>query len=103
MTTEVLRRIEASPHFKDLVRKRSRLGWLLAILMLIIYYAFILVIAFDPQLLATPISEGSITTYGIPVGLAIIIASIALTGIYVWRANNEFDRLVATVLKEAQL
>jgi uncharacterized membrane protein (DUF485 family) len=102
MTTQILRRIEASPHFKDLVRKRSRLGWLLTFLMLIIYYAFILVIAFDPQLLGTPLAEGAVTTYGIPVGLAIIIVAIALTGIYVWRANNEFDRLVATVLKEAQ-
>ena len=102
MTTQILRHIEASPHFKDLVRQKRRLGWLLAIIMLVIYYAFILVIAFDPALLATPISEGGITTYGIPAALAIILISIALTGIYVWRANSEFDRLVALVLKEAQ-
>ena len=33
-------------------------------------------------------------TVGIPVGVAIIVFSFALTGIYVKRANSEFDGLL---------
>jgi len=69
--------------------------------MLAIYYAFIMVIAFQPDLLATPLSADTITTVGIPAGVAIIISAFILTGIYVHRANGEFDELNATIVKEA--
>ena len=39
------------------------------------------------------------TTVGIPVGIAIIVFAFGLTGIYVKRANSEFDDLT-TKIKE---
>ena len=86
-------KVENNPKYRELVRKRSRFGWTLAILMLVIYYAFILTIAFAPGFLARPLSETSIITVGIPIGLGVIISAFVLTGIYVWRANTEFDRI----------
>ncbi|MGZ9272720.1 MAG: DUF485 domain-containing protein [Candidatus Binatia bacterium] len=86
-------KVENHPKFQELVRKRSRFGWTLAILMLLIYYAFIMTIAFAPEFLARPLSETSIITVGIPIGLGVIISAFVLTGIYVWRANTEFDRI----------
>jgi uncharacterized membrane protein (DUF485 family) len=86
-------KVENHPKYQELVRKRSRFGWTLAILMLIIYYSFIMTIAFAPEFLARPLSETSIITVGIPIGLGVIISAFVLTGIYVWRANTEFDRL----------
>ncbi|SDS73858.1 DUF485 domain-containing protein [Pseudomonas oryzae] len=98
----VYRQIYANPRFQELVAKRGRFAWLLAIIMLVAYYAFILVIAFDPKLLGTPLSEGSIITWGIPAGLGLIFLSFILTGIYVQRANGEFDRITQEILNEAQ-
>jgi uncharacterized membrane protein (DUF485 family) len=71
--------------------------------MLVVYYAFILLIAFSPETLGASLS-GGMTTVGIPVGIAIIIFSFAMTGIYVKRANSEFDDLLKKVkddVKEA--
>ena len=41
-------------------------------------------------------------TLGIPLGLGVIVAAIVLTGVYVRRANGEFDRLTATAIRSAQ-
>ncbi|MCL7461604.1 DUF485 domain-containing protein [Pseudomonas sp. NW5] len=94
--------IHADPRFQALVSKRGRFAWGLAVLMLAAYFAFILVIAFDPQLLGTPLSAGSVTTWGMPIGLGLIFMSFILTGVYVQRANGEFDRLTREILDEVQ-
>lgn len=91
--------IKNNPKFNELVKKRSRLAWSLSAVILAVYYAFILVIAFDPEVLGT--SMGGIMTVGIPVGVAIIVIAFALTGVYVKRANTEFDALTQQIKEEA--
>ncbi|MEZ5758641.1 MAG: DUF485 domain-containing protein [Emcibacteraceae bacterium] len=93
-------RISNDPKFIELVSRRGRFAWILSIIMLVAYYGFILLIAFDPSFLGTPVSEGSITTFGIPVGMSIIFLSFILTGIYVVRANNEFDEMNKEIVEE---
>jgi len=78
--------------YAELERKRGRFSWLLASIVMLTYFSFILVIAFAPELFATPIIEGKIITWGIPVGLFVILLSFLLTGVYVYRANKEFDQ-----------
>jgi uncharacterized membrane protein (DUF485 family) len=65
-----------------------------------VYYGYIALIAFDKELLARPIGAG-VTTLGIPLGIGVIVFTIVITGFYVRRANSEFDRLTAEILKEA--
>ena len=60
--------------------------------MMVVYYGFILLVAFDKPLLASRLGEG-VTTLGMPIGLGVIVFTIVITGIYVRRANSEFDRL----------
>ena len=93
-------RIEANPKYHELRRKRNTFGWALTALMLVVYYGFIGLIAFDKQFLAQPLGTG-VTTLGIPIALGVIIFTILITGLYVRRANNEYDRLTAEILKEA--
>jgi uncharacterized membrane protein (DUF485 family) len=83
--------------------KRSRFSWTLAAIVLIVFYGFILVVAFAPQLLATPLSEGSVTSVGIPIGVGIIIFFWLLTGYFIRRANREFDATNVEILQEAEL
>lgn len=90
MKAEVLKKLKENPRLWELIEKREKFSWTMAIIMLVVYYAFILTIAFDPQLLGKPLGEG-VMTVGIPVGIGVIIFAFILTGIYVNKANKEFD------------
>ena len=102
MNDLIYQRVVSNPRFRELVQKRSRFAWLLSGITLVLYVAFILLIAFDPQWLGTPLYEGATITRGIPVGVGLIVISFVLTGIYVIRANSEFDRLTADIIREVQ-
>lgn len=87
------------PRYIELVSRRSRLAWSLSAVMLAIYFGYVLLIAFRRDLLARPIGEG-VTSLGIPLGIGVILAGIALTGIYVHRANRDYDPLLAALRKD---
>jgi uncharacterized membrane protein (DUF485 family) len=96
-----LRRIENDPNYQKLVSERRSLGWTLAIITLVMYYGYIAIVAFAPSLIAVPLF-GSITV-GIVLGVAIILASILLTGIYVLRANAEYDDLTNAIVSASKM
>ena len=100
MSDEIVARIEANPKYHELRRKRNAFGWALTLLMLVVYFGYIALIAFNKPFLAQPIGNG-VTTLGIPIGLGVIVFTIVITGFYVRRANSEFDRLTAEILEEA--
>ncbi len=100
MIDPLVARIEANPKYHELRRKRNLFGWSLTALMVVVYYGYIALIAFNKPFLAQPIGAGVISL-GIPIGLGVIIFTIVITGIYVRRANGEYDRLTAEILKEA--
>lgn len=100
--TALARRIERDPDFQRLVARRSRFAWTLALAMAAIYFGFILLVAFDPKWLGTPLRDG-VTTIGIPLGLGVILSAFVLTGIYVRRANSEFDALIDRIKARAKL
>ena len=99
MTDPVIARISANPKYLELKRKRNRFGWLLAVCMLVVYYGYIALIAFNKEFLSQPIG-GGVTTIGIPIGMGVIIFTIVITGIYVRRANTEFDALTRQILEK---
>ncbi|MEO7497202.1 MAG: DUF485 domain-containing protein [Massilia sp.] len=99
MQNDIVERIEANPNYQRLVHERSTFGWILAWLMLIVYYGFILLVAFNRELLSTPIGSG-VTTWGMPIGLFVILFTVVVTGIYVRRANNTYDALTAAIKQE---
>ena len=102
MNEQLCQRIENSAHFRELVASRQRFAAILSVIMLVIYVGFILLIAFAPGWLGTPLHVGTSVTRGIPLGIGVIVISFILTGIYVWRANGEFDRLTKSVLNEVK-
>jgi uncharacterized membrane protein (DUF485 family) len=92
-------RIVADPRYQQLVKSRGRFTWVLTCVMLAAYFGFILLIAFDKSLLARPIG-GGVTSLGIPVGVGLILLAILLTGLYVRRANRDYDPLVRSLKGE---
>ena len=87
MTQEQIEHVKNNPKYQNLVKERSKFAWTLSIIMLVVYYTFIMIIAFDPSLFGMKIGDGVITL-GIPVGIAIIFIAFILAGIYVKRANG---------------
>ena len=67
--------------------------------MLAVYYGYIALIAFDKPFLAKPVGTG-VMSVGVPVGMAVIVFTIVITGIYVRRANSEYDQLTQDILKD---
>ena len=100
MSDPTVQKIQSHPKYLELRTKRNRLGIFLTALMLIVYYGYIALIAFDKKFLAQPIASG-VTSLGIPIGMGVIIFTIVITGIYVRRANGEFDSLTKDILKDA--
>lgn len=100
MQQDLVHKVKSNPKYHELVSSRSKFAWIMSALMLVIYYAFILTIAFNKSLMATPLSQNSTMTIGIPIGLAVIISAFALTGIYIRRANAVFDKLTREIKEE---
>ena len=100
MSDPVVEKIQRHPKYQELRARRTPLGVVLSILMLVVYYGYIALIAFDKEFLAQPIGSG-VTTLGIPIGFGVIVFTVLITGIYVRRANGEFDTLTKEILKDA--
>lgn len=98
MDDKMVLRISTHPTYQKLKATRSSLGWWLTAAMMIVYYGFIVLVAYFKPLMSTRISEG-VTTWGMPVGLFVIAFTILITAIYVRRANSEFDRLAEELNK----
>ena len=99
MADSVISRIRDNPKYAELKQKRSGFGWMLTLLMMVVYYGYIALIAFNKEFLAQPMGAG-VTTIGIPIGMGVIVFTILITGLYVRRANDEFDRLTREILQE---
>ena len=100
MIDPVVDKIQKHPKYLELRKKRNTFGWSLTLLMMIVYYGYIALIAFNKPFLAQPIG-GGVTSLGVPIGMGVIIFTIVITGIYVRRANSEFDALTTEILKDA--
>ncbi len=93
--------VAQDPDYQQLLSERARFSWTLTIIMLVIFFGYILLIAFNKEFLASPIGGGA-TSVGIPIGLGVILIGIALTGVYVRRANREFDPMVRAIREDAE-
>jgi uncharacterized membrane protein (DUF485 family) len=100
MSDPVVDKIQNNPKYQELRSKRSSFGWTLTLLMMVVYYGYIALIAFNKPFLAQPIGAG-VTSLGIPIGMGVIVFTVLITAIYVRRANSEFDALTAEILKDA--
>jgi uncharacterized membrane protein (DUF485 family) len=96
---DVTERIRVNPKYLELKRKRNVFGWTLTLAMMVVYYGYIALIAFNKPFLSQPIGTG-VTTIGVPIGMGVILFTVLITGYYVRRANSEFDALTRAILEE---
>jgi cation/acetate symporter len=93
--------MRVNPKFQELVEKRGRFAWTLAAIVLILFYGFVLMVAYQPAMLGQPLSEGGMLTVGVAAELFLFIFFWVLSFIYVRRANGEFDSLTQDIIKQA--
>lgn len=94
-------RILQNPKFKKMVSKKATLSWTLTIIMLVVYVGFMLLVGYNKEFLMSSLS-GGVTTWGIPLGLGIIVLSFVLCGVYSYIANNSLDHLNEAALREVE-
>lgn len=100
MENDMAAKIAANPKYQKLVATRSSFGWILTMIMMVVYYGYIALIAFNKESLSARLGDG-VMTVGIPVGLGVIFFTILITGFYVRRANSEFDQLTREIVEES--
>lgn len=89
-------RICSDPVFERVTKSRSVWRWGLSAALLIIYFGYVLAIAFDPGLVVGHSRGPNVHLLIIP--LLMILAPVVLTGIYVFKANASFDGLAAAMV-----
>lgn len=102
MSADIYDRIKKNPKFTELVNKRSGYAWMLSFIVLILFYGFILLVAFNPALMSLRLGgETAMITLGPVIILSMFVLFWVLTAMYVRRANGEFDELTRTLISEA--
>jgi uncharacterized membrane protein (DUF485 family) len=94
--------IAKAPLFAELVRKRNKFALTLSWTILVVYYAFVLFASTDPQGFAARIGDGWHIPVGLLAGWFIQLFAFLLTGLYVRRANAEFDVMNEAILAEVE-
>ena len=88
------------PEFRDLAARKNRISVRLTAVTLLVYYGFILLIAFKRDLFASKVAGN--VTFGILLGIGVIITCWLLTGVYVRWANQKYDAMVARIQEKAR-
>lgn len=98
MEKQTARKVLDNPEFQRMTRQKAVLGWSFSAIIFFMYVAYIWVIGSNPDLLKTPVSSDGITTWGIYVGIFVIVFSFVTTGIYVKIANGRFEKMTQDVV-----
>ena len=93
--------IANDPRYSELVRDRQRFSWTLTTITVVVYSAFVSLIAFDKPLMTRPIAGGA-TSIGVVLGVLMLIGTVAICAIYVRRANGIYDAAIADLLSDAR-
>ncbi len=75
--------------------QRWRVAALLTTGMVLVYFGFIALVAFQPRFLATLVSDG--LSIGIVLGACVIVSAWVLTWLYISWANRVYDPALAAL------
>ena len=101
MESELVKKIKSNPKYNELVTKRNSFSLKLSLFVLAMFYGYVLVIAFNKEILATRIGDG-VMTIAYPIAAGIIVISFITTLIYVTRANSEFEDLEMSIKNDVK-
>ena len=88
------------PEFQSMAKRKTSLGLTFSIITLIVWFGYLLLVGFDPDMFAAPLSAGSTIPVGFYIVVAIMIFVPVITWIYVSKANGEFDTMTRKVIDD---
>ena len=100
MAKDIYAHIRNNPKFDELVTKRQRFAVVLSVIVLVLFYGFIMQVAFFPEVIGKQIGDGKLT-YGEVARFFQFVFFVLLTWLYVRRANTEFDQINEELINEA--
>lgn len=80
-----------------LAEQRWRVSWQLTLAMILIYFGFILLVAFNKSFMGSLIIPG--LSWGILLGSLVIITAWVLIYLYVRWTNNYYDRKIEELIR----
>jgi uncharacterized membrane protein (DUF485 family) len=80
---------QSSSALEAVSASRWRIAISLSIAMMVVYFGFILLVAFNKPLLGTPLAPG--LSLGMLLGACVIVVAWVLTWVYVRWANTHYD------------
>ena len=86
---------DAHEPLRTLAAARWRIALTLTTIMIVVYFGFIALIAYNREFLSTLIAPG--LTVGIILGALVIVVSWLLTFVYVRWANTHYDEQLAEI------
>ncbi len=102
MDKQTAQQVLSHPKFKQKAQQKALIGWSFTAVVFVMYVVYIWLIGTAPEMFGKPVSEGSITTWGIYAGIFVIVFSFITTGIYVSIANGKFEEMTKEVVREVQ-
>jgi uncharacterized membrane protein (DUF485 family) len=102
MSSTFYSKIRRNPRFTELVDKRNRFTACLLTLVMTLFFGFIGVVSFRPKLIGQRLSETSALTVGVVVEFSLFVLFLAVAGLYVRRANGEFDIVTRDLIKQVE-
>jgi uncharacterized membrane protein (DUF485 family) len=100
MSSQAYDRVVAHPKYKELLAKRNGFAGLLSVIVLVVFYGYVLTAALSPDTFASPAFTGTQWCVGLVGGFLIQAFAFVMTGIYVHRANGEFDDINRALIEE---
>lgn len=82
-----------------LARARWRVSLILTALMLLVYFGFILLTAFQKEAMGQELVPG--LSVGILLGAAVIVVTVLLTAVYIYWANAHYDPELRAIQRRA--
>ncbi|MCS4533001.1 DUF485 domain-containing protein [Neisseria montereyensis] len=102
MDKQTAQKVLQHPKFKQMAKLKAMIGWGFSAVIFIMYVTYIWLIGTQPELFGEPVSDGSVTTWGIYAGIFVIVLSFITTGIYVSIANGKLESMTRDVVHEVQ-
>ncbi|WP_037586359.1 DUF485 domain-containing protein [Stenoxybacter acetivorans] len=100
MEQQLVRRVLSNPEFQRMARKKAILGWSFSVLIFLVYVVYISFMGISPESFGVPVFDDGVTTWGIYLGLFVILFSFVITAIYVHKANGEYETMTQEVVRE---
>lgn len=89
-----------SEKFKKIVTIRWVISIAMLVILFILYYGYVLTIAWNPEIMAKKVTEN--LNVGIVSGVVVIVGAWLLTVIYVSWANSKYDKVVEELKNEIE-